>query len=86
MAFISKLNIGSGGNTNSYDIKDKNAQPKDLTNPIEVGGSSKTTVESCLEALAQNGGGGGTDAYVDGTTLYLPTDKASVSEGKLIIA
>ena len=30
-------------------------------------------------------GEGGTDAYVDENTLYLPTDKASVSEGKLII-
>lgn len=30
-------------------------------------------------------GEGGTDAYVDGDTLYLPTTKASVSDGKLII-
>lgn len=82
MPFISELNIGPSGDTNSYDIKDKNAQTKNLTTPIEVGGESQTTVEGCLGALAQ---GGGTGAYVDDNTLYLPTDKASVNNGKLII-
>lgn len=85
MAFISKLNIGSGGNTSSYDIKDKNAQTKTLTTPITVDGTECTTVETALSAI--NNKSGGTDAYVDGTTLYLPTEKASVSvDGKLIIA
>ena len=82
MSYISELSP-DGGTTN-YDLKDKNAQTKNLTSPIEVGGQQKTTVEDCLEALAESGGGG-TDAYVDDKTLYLPTSKASVSDGKLII-
>ena len=81
MPYISE--ISPDGGTSRFDLKDKNAQTKNLTKPIEVGGSSKTTVETCLEALAQSGGG--TSAYVYENTLYLPTDKASVSEGKLII-
>ena len=82
MAFISELSPDGG--TSKYDLKDKNAQTKNLSTPIEIGGQQKTTVEDCLEALAESGGGG-TDAYVDDTTLYLPTTKASVSDGKLII-
>lgn len=83
MAFISE--ISPDGGTSSFDLKDKNAQTKNLTSPIEVDGEEQSTVEGCLTALAESGGGGGTDAYVDGDTLYLPTTKASVSDGKLII-
>jgi hypothetical protein len=64
MAFISKLNIGSGGNASSYDIKDKNAQTKTLTTPIIVDGSSYNTVEEAMSAI-NNKSGSGTDAYVD---------------------
>lgn len=80
MSYISELSP-DGGTTN-YDLKDKNAQTKNLTSPITVGGTPKTTVEGCLEALAQTGG---TGAYVTDNVLYLPTDKASITGKRLII-
>ena len=50
MSDISKIKpYGSTGA--EYTIKDANAQPKTLATPISVGGVSKTTVESALQAL-----------------------------------
>lgn len=78
MPFISELNIGPSGDTTSYDIKDKNAQKKNLSSPVVVRGQNKTTVESTLRALAE-----GYSTYVEDGTLYLPTN-ASV-DGKVLI-
>lgn len=50
MSDISKIKpFGVSGE--EYNIKDANAQPKTLATPISVGGVSKTTVESALQAL-----------------------------------
>lgn len=62
MAKISK--ISPDGGTTVFDLKDKDAQTKTLTTPIEVDGESQTTVEDALSAINNKSGGGS----ISGTT------------------
>lgn len=63
---ISKISLDGG--TTEYDIKDPNAQPKNLTAPITINGEQKTTVESALNGLNSK------NSY-DGSNLLISTSK-----------
>ena len=56
MAKISK--ISPDGGTTILDLKDAYAQTKNLTTPIEVDGTTQTTVEGALGAINNKSGGG----------------------------
>lgn len=56
MADFSKFSPDGG--VTEWNVKDSNAQPKNLSTPLAIGGIQQTTVEGALSALNEAGGGG----------------------------
>lgn len=81
MPYISE--ISPDGGTSRFDLKDKNAQTKNLTSPIEVGGEQQSTVEDCLSALAESGGGGTPGVFYN-TDADAEADIANIPEGSMV--
>lgn len=81
MPYISE--ISPDGGTSRFDLKDKNAQTKNLTSPIEVGGEQQSTVEDCLSALAESGGGGTPGVFYE-TEAEAQADIDNIPEGSLV--
>lgn len=71
MAKISK--ISPDGGSTRYELKDKDAQPKTLSTPITVNGTSQTTVEGALNAINNKPSSGIDDTTADTYNIMLVT-------------